>query len=303
MVYQYVTPATCDLHTKSDWCPHGINTRFERDLSAVLCHGPRLVNLITDKTLSSATNTEVEVRQTGPRPVSLHKQYIAVPPICFYMNQIDRPTDLQIFEFDEYRRDLQELLIVVRSCVTVAEGRMESRDKKVSLDEALEELATMRDGNYYDKYIHKSTVVRKNGLYKDCARAVTHKSQHYTLKPCNVFWSIVRQLVDLCPTLLGINGATTIGRIRLLPDKTALDLVAKAFPRSGDEHQPNASSSQTISKPPPKYSDLVAGYVTLRDLATCGLSTQLKAHGTVRMARDLNIPFGSNFYAFTVSYY
>lgn len=122
-------------HMGKDWCPQGINQFFQDDINHLFKHRPSL-SMFNRRGAEGgggrSSNIGVEdtcvIVNTGPRPLVVENEIVAVPPICKYprspyvgdglerqaVTQEEHRHTLQTFEAQQYKSDLTNVLMVVR---------------------------------------------------------------------------------------------------------------------------------------------------------------------------------------------
>lgn len=274
-------------HMGRDWCPQGINQFFQDYLNHIFKHRPSItmfaqMSHFPGETVSSRNHgleDTCTIVNTGPRPLAHDKEIVVVPPICKYKtsayiagglegletglgNLEEHRFTLQTFDASSYKRDLTNLMILVRIVADhvrtkhtayVFGGNLSGKtviDKLAQLDgvAAINNLyskamdtrgvpgrATQKEAReLFKEYMttYKKLIVN-NDLYRDCVKAVECVTNLDVCDELDVFMHILTHLAKATHNMAGIASKQNdkhYGGIRLCFTQDQLRVVKASMP-------------------------------------------------------------------------
>lgn len=219
-------------HMGKDWCPSGINQFFQDHLNHMFQKRPSLTTFVGLSARGRGTEDVSNVTNTGPRDLYADNEIVAVPPICKYpgspfvgADDMNHRHTLQTFDADSYRKDLKNLLLVVRMlgdrlrdtdyqvvfapiAGSTTLTRLERLDGVVAINNLYAKAKGVRGLPGADQdHPQEGAVlifrqfmgevrehIRGNGLYNDCVNAVQGVPNLDTCDDLAVFMHIVTHL-------------------------------------------------------------------------------------------------------------
>lgn len=276
-------------HMGRDWCPQGINQFFQDYLNHIFKHRPSItmfapMSSFPGERSASSRNHGFEdtctIVNTGPRSLAHNKEIVAVPPICKYNtsayiagglegleiglgNLKEHRFTLQTFDANSYKRDLTNLMILVRIVADDVRtkhtayvfggnfpGDMTVIQKLAELDGAtainnlyskamdtrgVPGTASQQEAReLFKEYMttHKR-LIANNVLYRDCVKAVECVTNLDVCDELDVFMHILTHLAKATNNIAGIASKQNdkhYGGIRLCFTQDQLRVVKASMP-------------------------------------------------------------------------